>query len=303
MDNHGIEDSNVPESGNTPIDLAQKVRKRTKTGCLTCRKRRIKCGEERPVCGNCVKSKRHCEGYIQRIVFKPSGEPWPGMNQMGSTHINIPISPHTMGLVPGYEPGQAFGTLPSHAQYGIPLDEHGNPIQIMSHIGSPLELSSPQYQLPHFPFSSPTLQPGLYAAQPSPLLLQEHSVSNPYFPPSYGTDSDMLPIQTQLPFMHRTSQVPMSDPGLMPQQFEQHINSPQMASNIHIKIETGSTDAHGIKRDSADPIDQAQAQGISRQFSGKLPSSWTIFIILLLQVSRSVLFQCRRAIHINLHWI
>ncbi|KAI9779241.1 MAG: hypothetical protein M1839_007493 [Geoglossum umbratile] len=45
-------------------------RKRTKTGCLTCRKRRIKCGEERPRCSNCVKSKRNCEGYNQRVIFK-----------------------------------------------------------------------------------------------------------------------------------------------------------------------------------------------------------------------------------------
>ncbi|TVY32525.1 putative transcriptional regulatory protein, partial [Lachnellula occidentalis] len=48
----------------------EKGRKRTKTGCLTCRKRRIKCGEERPTCQNCTKSKRQCEGYNQRVVFK-----------------------------------------------------------------------------------------------------------------------------------------------------------------------------------------------------------------------------------------
>ncbi|KAI1775232.1 hypothetical protein F4818DRAFT_43188 [Hypoxylon cercidicola] len=46
------------------------ARKRTKTGCLTCRKRRIKCDEGRPTCNNCLKSKRQCEGYNQRVVFK-----------------------------------------------------------------------------------------------------------------------------------------------------------------------------------------------------------------------------------------
>ncbi|RPA90896.1 hypothetical protein L873DRAFT_1716214, partial [Choiromyces venosus 120613-1] len=45
--------------------VAKASRKRTKTGCLTCRKRRIKCGEERPTCANCIKSKRGCEGYNQ----------------------------------------------------------------------------------------------------------------------------------------------------------------------------------------------------------------------------------------------
>ena len=34
--------------------------KRSKTGCLTCRERRIKCDECRPMCKNCEKSKRSC---------------------------------------------------------------------------------------------------------------------------------------------------------------------------------------------------------------------------------------------------
>lgn len=66
---------------------SSKPRKRTKTGCLSefsqpacsaitanglsaCRRRRIKCGEERPTCKNCVKSKRNCEGYTPRVIFK-----------------------------------------------------------------------------------------------------------------------------------------------------------------------------------------------------------------------------------------
>ncbi|KAL2189548.1 fungal transcriptional regulatory-like protein [Thermothelomyces heterothallicus CBS 203.75] len=46
------------------------ARKRTKTGCLTCRRRRIKCDEGKPTCNNCIKSKRNCEGYSQRLTFK-----------------------------------------------------------------------------------------------------------------------------------------------------------------------------------------------------------------------------------------
>ncbi|KAI9800863.1 MAG: hypothetical protein M1825_003646 [Sarcosagium campestre] len=60
-------------------------RKRTKTGCLTCRRRRIKCGEERPICTNCVKSKRHCEGYNQRVVFKDPMNPF---------RNSVPAPPH-----------------------------------------------------------------------------------------------------------------------------------------------------------------------------------------------------------------
>ncbi|KAG8531683.1 uncharacterized protein KY384_003315 [Bacidia gigantensis] len=63
-----------PMSEANKVANALKARKRTKTGCLTCRKRRIKCGEERPTCKNCTKSKRECEGYIPRVIFKePAG--------------------------------------------------------------------------------------------------------------------------------------------------------------------------------------------------------------------------------------
>ncbi len=37
---------------------------------LACRRRRIKCDEGKPTCNNCVKSKRECEGYSQRLTFK-----------------------------------------------------------------------------------------------------------------------------------------------------------------------------------------------------------------------------------------
>lgn len=47
-----------------PILAAGKdIKRRTKTGCLTCRKRRIKCDEKHPTCSNCDKSKRICLGY------------------------------------------------------------------------------------------------------------------------------------------------------------------------------------------------------------------------------------------------
>ncbi|KAK9322486.1 hypothetical protein V1517DRAFT_260303 [Lipomyces orientalis] len=46
------------------------VRRRTRTGCLTCRKRRIKCDEGKPKCANCTKSRRVCEGYGPRVDFR-----------------------------------------------------------------------------------------------------------------------------------------------------------------------------------------------------------------------------------------
>ncbi|RAL12944.1 Zn(II)2Cys6 transcription factor domain-containing protein [Aspergillus homomorphus CBS 101889] len=38
-------------------------RTRTKSGCLTCKKRRIKCDETRPSCSRCTSTGRKCDGY------------------------------------------------------------------------------------------------------------------------------------------------------------------------------------------------------------------------------------------------
>ncbi|KAG7410046.1 White-opaque regulator 2 [Fusarium oxysporum f. sp. rapae] len=39
--------------------------------CHTCRQRRIRCGAEKPSCGNCLKSGRSCAGYQKTQVFIP----------------------------------------------------------------------------------------------------------------------------------------------------------------------------------------------------------------------------------------
>ncbi|KAK0118200.1 hypothetical protein ONS95_012504 [Cadophora gregata] len=82
-----------------------KGRKRTKTGCLTCRKRRIKCGEERPTCSNCTKSKRQCEGYNQRVVFK---DPMNGYRP--------PVPPFSHSSYQNTSYGQPSGRRDSYAQ-------------------------------------------------------------------------------------------------------------------------------------------------------------------------------------------
>ena len=64
-----------------------RLKKRTKTGCLTCRKRRIKCGEEKPRCTNCLKSKRHCEGYLQSVSIRPRLDPGVSVLQYHSSML------------------------------------------------------------------------------------------------------------------------------------------------------------------------------------------------------------------------
>lgn len=51
------------ESNNALINKRRIIKRRTRTGCLTCRKRRIKCDERKPHCFNCERSKKLCLGY------------------------------------------------------------------------------------------------------------------------------------------------------------------------------------------------------------------------------------------------
>ncbi|KAL4913467.1 hypothetical protein BDW62DRAFT_161393 [Aspergillus aurantiobrunneus] len=46
---------------------------RTKTGCMTCRRRKKKCDEQHPACNNCIRGGFICEGYSSRSTWqKPS---------------------------------------------------------------------------------------------------------------------------------------------------------------------------------------------------------------------------------------
>lgn len=50
---------------------------RTKTGCLTCRSRRKKCDEQRPVCVSCIKSQRICEWPASSDLIDRRNRPHP----------------------------------------------------------------------------------------------------------------------------------------------------------------------------------------------------------------------------------
>lgn len=51
---------------------------RTKTGCLTCRRRKKKCDEQHPSCNNCIRGGFVCEGYSSRSTWqKPSSSKAP----------------------------------------------------------------------------------------------------------------------------------------------------------------------------------------------------------------------------------
>ncbi|KAE8444652.1 hypothetical protein EG329_014400 [Mollisiaceae sp. DMI_Dod_QoI] len=58
----------------TPESMAKVAKGRSKTGCITCRKRKKKCDETKPGCMNCEKNSVKCEGYPEKTIWKSGKE-------------------------------------------------------------------------------------------------------------------------------------------------------------------------------------------------------------------------------------
>ncbi|KAJ5493012.1 hypothetical protein N7539_001758 [Penicillium diatomitis] len=54
----------------TPGGQAKVTKGRSKTGCITCRRRKKKCDETKPACLNCQKNAVVCEGYPPKEIWK-----------------------------------------------------------------------------------------------------------------------------------------------------------------------------------------------------------------------------------------
>ena len=140
-----------------------KARKRTKTGCLSmhsrllrtihpgltqppaCRKRRIKCGEERPTCANCVKSRRSCEGYAPRLTFRD------------------PLS----AIVPGWAVREHYNGIPTGNGVAGQVARSANGSQLPAIAPRPMPIS--QLPLPQAPPSQtkPSSKPLINGFQPT----------------------------------------------------------------------------------------------------------------------------------------
>lgn len=89
----------------TPLKKEKRSKRqhnKTRTGCITCRRRHLKCDEGKPGCNRCVEGRRRCEGYDTpvpwifdpqpakaTVVYQPASNLWTGRtpaSKNGSTN-------------------------------------------------------------------------------------------------------------------------------------------------------------------------------------------------------------------------
>ncbi|KAI1822220.1 fungal-specific transcription factor domain-containing protein [Xylaria intraflava] len=71
---------------------------RSKTGCITCRKRKKKCDEAKPRCLNCEKNAVVCEGYHEKTLWKSGREKAEEERQRKQSLPHITLQPIFQGI-------------------------------------------------------------------------------------------------------------------------------------------------------------------------------------------------------------
>ncbi|KAL0472610.1 hypothetical protein QR685DRAFT_473368 [Neurospora intermedia] len=144
----------------------KEIKRRTKTGCLTCRKRRIKCDEAHPTCNNCKKSKRDCLGYDP--IFKQQQQQQ--QQQQSLTAQSTPKSQHSAPASLTSTP-----TVPSSSVPPSPYQSQAQPYQQQQQQSPP----------PHHYHQQ---QHPAYQHQPHPTSYpSSHSSNTPYESPVSST--------------------------------------------------------------------------------------------------------------------
>lgn len=219
---------------------AATAKRRTKTGCLSeshpvirlsrrrlnpidaaCRRRRIKCGEEKPVrvlplylpdraypfktCKNCIKSKRECAGYVQPLVYKqehhaptstiqgrndaiyrPQDQPF-----IPREYLNMPMQQHHfMNTQPPFQPHAHHQPYQNHPQYvgTIPVQARAMQYQNIPADPSPITWpAGPSHLTARYPeqqdfAAAPTSYGHMYAsATPLPAAVAPFASAGPLY--------------------------------------------------------------------------------------------------------------------------
>jgi hypothetical protein len=100
-------------------------KRRGRTGCLTCRARRVKCDEQLPQCRRCVAANVACAGYEQRRVVVPvrSQDRARQRRQMAS-HLSPPRSLHSLGTQHSFDSNLDHDDTAGKSSSDLALESH-----------------------------------------------------------------------------------------------------------------------------------------------------------------------------------
>ncbi|TEA21623.1 Transcriptional regulatory protein moc3 [Colletotrichum sidae] len=94
------------------------VTSRNRTGCVTCRARRLRCDETKPNCHNCTRLNIDCGGYVTAIKFKDQTEIWKRKQNKKKDQDDRPDAGHTP--LPSSPLAARNGTATTPAQPTVP---------------------------------------------------------------------------------------------------------------------------------------------------------------------------------------
>lgn len=236
--------------------------RRSRTGCLTCRRRRIKCDEHRPFCHNCIKSHKICSGYahvdamIRSKILK-------AQSKAGEHAFRVPAPSYSASQLPGYMPPQYAPANESFVasqplQWSYPASSQAPGIPAMVPVASPaypsnvsgspvlstrayVPVNIPQvYAVPPEQFSqqqpheSPAQPPHAYSLSPytaGPWSYQAPAPINTHvaFPRVIGQQQPQQPQQPQLQQFQQQPYPPPYVTRMLDYQKDQRLLQQQMS--------------------------------------------------------------------------
>ncbi|CAM1509076.1 Fc.00g028150.m01.CDS01 [Cosmosporella sp. VM-42] len=128
-----------PDKGTAAAAKLRRSHRKSRNGCLECKRRHIKCDEARPSCSNCVVSERTCS-------FPPGATPsGPGQPRIAGSEVQSPAESSTSSTVvrtPSREPLTGFP---------MDLDDEPAPQMLPSFTESYIPSPSSSHQDPAWP--------------------------------------------------------------------------------------------------------------------------------------------------------
>ncbi|KAL2125990.1 hypothetical protein VTI74DRAFT_2007 [Chaetomium olivicolor] len=224
------------------VQLDPKKRKRnfsnrTKTGCLTCRRRKKKCDEQKPECNNCLKGSFVCAGY------PPQRGAWPNKPESKPTQVNIESKD------PNYVPPGAYGMPQQPTPYGssqqplqgqqpkrdsLPYNRGQPTLRITPPQGRPLQSDDDRLTASTMPSSVISPDNKLSALSGYTTSASANVFPTPVSAATMSAFSDRTPKEYQrVPPLHDLTRTADSDPPPPPPPRSTTLTQPPYSSVLH----------------------------------------------------------------------